>query len=287
MSKARFLPYRTVGELGISWGGWWLERDGVREPLPDLLPGWDYASTDTIGLSIELSGQDILDATGHDSIGLFELVAVVDCPSMLRRFVAKHRLTADQYQQVELRVSLPAGSVAQKIVVSSFMLLADDVEAAARAASRRGSRLAFGPNRTVLLEGDASRFPTEAVSFSALRFEDAPWTVSAVFDGLSDSFMGSVRLLVNEDHELGRAVLAQPVDPQLENRLKLEVLRSLVAVVSIQGLGDDDEYPPDSIGEVVDSMSKLFLNRSLSEAVQLYERNPLKFDRILHAGVSA
>jgi hypothetical protein len=33
-------------------------------------------------------------------------------------------------------------------------------------------------------------------------------------------------------------------------------------------------------------MSKLFLNRSLSEAVQMYERKPLKFDRILHAGVS-
>jgi hypothetical protein len=99
--------------------------------------------------------------------------------------------------------------------------------------------------------------------------------------------MGSVRLLVNEDHELGRAVLAQPVDPQLENRLKLEVLRSLIAVVSTQGLGDDEDFPPDSIGEVVDSMSKLFLNRSLSEAVQMYERSPLKFDRILHAGVSA
>jgi hypothetical protein len=240
-----------------------------------------------VGLIVEVSARDILDATGHDSVGLFELVAVVDCPSMLRRFVAKHRLTRDQHQQVELRVSLPAGSVAQKIVVSSFMLLADDVEAAPRAASRRGSRLAFGPSRTVLLEGDASRFPTEAVSFSALRYEDAPWTVSAVFDGLSDSFMGSVRLLVNEDHELGRAVLTQPVDSQLENRLKLEVLRSLIAVVSTHGLGDDGEFPSDSIGEVLDSMSKLFLNRSLSEAVQMYERNPLKFDRILHAGVSA
>ncbi len=287
MSRVRFLPYRTVGELGISWGGWWLERDGVREPLPDLLPGWDYAATDTVGLIVEISGQDILDATGHDSVGLFELVAVVDCPSMLRRFVVKHRLTRDQHQQVELRISLPAGSVAQKIVVSSFLLLAEDVEAAPRAASRRGSRLAFGPARTVLLEGDASRFPTEAVSFSTLRYEDAPWTVSAVFDGLSDSFMGSVRLLVNEDHELGRAVLTQPVDSHLGNRLKLEVLRSLIAVVSTHGLGDDGEFPPDSIAEVVDSMSKLFLNRSLSEAVQMYERIPLKFDRILHAGVSA
>lgn len=285
MSRARFLPYRTVGQSGVSWGGWWLERNGVREPLLDLLPGWDYSSTDRIGLTVEVNARDLLDATGHHTMELFELVAVADCPSMLRRFVTKHRLTTEQDQALDLTIALPAGSVAQKIVLSSFVLLAEDINAAPRVASRRGSRLASGPQRTVLLEGDASRFPTEAVSFSALRYEGAPWTISAVFDGLDDSFMGSVRLLVNEDHELGRAVLAQPVEHHLERRLKLEVLRSLIGAISANGLGDDDHYPPDSVGEVVDSMSKLFLNRSLSEAVQMYERDPLKLDRILHAGV--
>lgn len=287
MSRARFLPYRTVGEGDIAWGGWWLERDGIREPLPDLLPGWDYASADSVGLTAEIDGGRVLAATGHDSLEQLEVVVIVDCPSMLRRFVARRRLASVPQERVELAVELPPGAVAQKLNVSAYLLLAADADPKPRTATRRGSRLAAGPARTVLLEGDASRFPTEAVSFSELRYEDAPWTISAVFDGLTDSFMGSVRLLINEDHELGRAVLAQPVDPQLEARLKLEVLRSLIALMSAQGLGDETEFPPDSVGEVVDSMSRLFLNRSVSDAVQMYERNPLKFDRLLHAGVGA
>lgn len=287
MNKSRFLPYRTVNDDDIDWGGWWLERDSIREPLPDLLPGWDYASTDRIGITVDFESQRVLDATGHESIDQIELVAVVDCPSMLRRFIARQPLTGSATQHVDLAVELPPGEVAQKVVVSAFMLLAEGVDAGSRIASRRGSRLATGPSRTILLEGDASRFPTEAVSFSALRYEDAPWTISALFETLSDSFMGSVRLLVNEDHELGRAVLAQPVEAQLEMRLKLEVLRSLISVISAVDLGDEDGFPPGSVGEVVDSMSQLFLSRSLSDAIQMYKQKPLKFDRILHAGVSA
>lgn len=287
MSKTRFLPYRTVGEGDIGWGGWWFDRDGIRAPLPDLLPGWDYFAADSVGISPEIDGGRVLAATGHDSLELLEAVLVVDCPSMLRRFVARQRLANVSQQRVELAVELPPGAVAQKLDLSVYLLLAVDAEPKPRIATRRGSRLAAGPPRTVLLEGDASRFPTEAVSFTELHYENAPWTINAVFDGLCDSFMGSVRLLINEDHELGRAVLAQPVDAQLEARLKLEVLRSLVALMSAQGLGDETEFPPDSVGAVVDSMSRLFLNQPVSNAVHMYERNPLKFDRLLHAGVGA
>ncbi|WP_135452762.1 hypothetical protein [Mycobacterium sp. DL99] len=285
MSKTRLLPYRSLVSSNVSWGGWWLERNGLREPLPDLLPGWDYASTDAIGLSVEVTSSTVLEATGLEQIDLIEAVAVADCPAMLRRFVAQKRLSTDDTQTVELSIELPPGEAAQRLELSAFLLLAEDVIPKGRAASRRGSRLCVGPPRNILLEGDASRFPTEAVSFSALHLENAPWTISAVFDDVSDSFMGSVRLLVNEEHELGRALLAPPVEPQLEARLKLEVLRSLVALTSAQEISDDDDFPADSVGQVVDSMCKLFLNRSLHEAIQTYTRNPLKFDRLLFAGV--
>lgn len=287
MSKTRLLPYRTVATGDLAWGGWWLERNGSREPLPDLLPGWDYAASDVIGITVEIESEKVRNATGIDSIDLIEAVVVVDCATMLRRFIARQRLSQADVQKIELSLALPPGEVAHKVELSSYLVLAEDTPPRARTASRRGSRLCAGPTRSVHLEGDASRFPTEAVSFAALRLENAPWTLSAVFDDLSDSFMGSVRLLVNEDHELGRAVLVQPVDPQLEARIKLEVLRSLVALATAHGVAEDDDFPPDSVGEVVESMCQLFLNRSLQETIQTYERNPLKFDRLLHAAVSA
>lgn len=287
MSKLRLLPYRSLAATDVSWGGWWFERDGNREPLPDLLTGWDYASNDIVGLSMEIDSSSVLEATGIEQIELIEAVAVADCPAVLRRFVARERLSSNNIQRIDLPIEVPQGEAAQRLDLSSFLILAEDTPAKPRTASRSGSRLWAGPSISVRLEGDAARFPTEAVSFSALHLENAPWTLSAVFDDVSDSFMGSIRLLVNEDHELGRALLSSPVESQLEARLKLEIFRSLVALASAQGVSEEDEFPQDSVAEVIDSMCRLFLNRSLHEAIRMYERNPLKFDRLLYAGVSA
>lgn len=287
MSRMRLLPYRTLSDDDLAWGGWWFERQGVRAPLPELLPGWDYSSGDRIGITVDIESSRVAAGSEIDEVDRLEVVAVVDCPSTLKRFVQSVRLQPLSTQQVEVAIDLPPGAVAQALDLSALLLLAEDIPPAPRRASRRGSRLANGPERRVLLEGDASRFPTEAVSFKNLNLEHAPWTLNAVFFDLTDSFMGSVRLLVNEDHELGREVLVQDVETVTDARLKLEVLRSLVAVAAAQEVVVDDEYPPDSIGEVIDSMCRVFLNRTIFEAVQSYQRYPIKFDRLLYAGVGA
>lgn len=287
MSRTRLLPYRTLSDDDLGWGGWWFERDGVREPLPDLLPGWDYSSSDRVGITVDIESSRVESASGIDAASRLEVVAVADCPSTLQRFVQRVRLEPRATQQLEIAIDLPPGAVAQMLELSAFLLLAEDIPPVPRTASRLGSRLASGPARRVLLEGDASRFPTEALSFKALNIENAPWTLNAVFIDLTDSFMGSVRLLVNEDHELGRAALAQEVDPAVDSRLKLEVLRTLVGVAASQEIAADEEYPSDSIGDVIDSMCKVFLNLTLLEAVQSYQREPIKFDRVLYAGMSA
>lgn len=284
MAKLRLLPYRSLAPSDISWSGWWFERNGVREPLPDLLPGWDYASTEVIGLSVELSSSLVLGYTGLERPDLIEAVAVADCAATLRRFVARQRLPPDDTQSIELSIELPPGEAAQKLELSAFLVLAEDIPPRKHTASRSGSRLCSGPRRSVLLEGDASRFPTEAVAFSALRLENVPWTISAVFDDMTDSFMGSIRLQINEEHDLGRKLLNPPVDPELEARLKLEVVRSLVALAGANDV-EEEEFPEDSVGAVIDFMCRLFLNRSLHEAIQTYRRDPLKFDRVLYAGV--
>lgn len=286
MSRARLLPYRTLEDHDVAWSGWWYERREVREPLPDLMPGWDYWVSDRIGLNVKIDAATVREKTGLSDISSLEVVALADCPSTLKRFVRRVRLEAEESQDIEVWIDIPAGEAAQRLDVGAFILLADDLQMTPGTAYRAGSRLAVGPSRRVLLEGDASRFPTEAVSFASFNWAEVPWTLNVVFFDLSDSFMGSVRLLVNEDHPLGRAVLSSEVDTVTDSRLKLEVLRTLVGVVAAQEGVENDDYPPESIGEVVGSMCQVFLNRSLAEAVQTYKREPVKFDRLLYAGVA-
>ena len=283
MSRLRLLPYRSLAPCDVSWGEWWLERDGIRSPLPDLLPGWDYASREVIGISVDVTDSAILEKTGLTRLDLIEAVAIADCPATFRRFLARQRLSPKQ--QVDLAVELPPGEIAQRLELSTFLILADDITPVDRVASKRGSRLCSGPTRALLLEGDSSRFPTEVVPFSGIHIEHAPWTISAMFDDLTDSFMGSIRLLVNEEHELGRELLTSPVSPSLETRVKVEVVRSLVAIASMQDVSDDVEFPDDSVGAVIDAMCRRFFNFSIHEAIHVYRQNPLKFDRILYAGV--
>ncbi|MER3405108.1 MAG: hypothetical protein C4289_08055, partial [Chloroflexota bacterium] len=70
--------------------------------------------------------------------------------------------------------------------------------------------------RSVFLEGDAARFPTEVCDFSALSTPDALWylEVDQPLD-IDAAFLGSVRLILNSSHPVVRKMLADPSVPEL------------------------------------------------------------------------
>jgi hypothetical protein len=272
VTSRRLLPYRSINEGDLAWDSWWFEREGIRQPLPTHLPGWDYASQETIGVTVDVNGQAVLGSTGLSSLTTLEIVLVADCPALGRRFVSAEPLTDEPFQRLELAVEIPAGEVASKLELSVHLVLSAAAPRKPRVASAPGARVGWSP-----------RFNLHA----EVNLEEAPWTLSTSFVGLNDSFMGSVRLLINDAHPLGQAVLGAEQDPVAAERLKLDVFRMLVAATSDEALELSSSYDDDSVGAVIASMCELYLRRTHVETAALYREEPLKFERLCYQVISA
>ncbi|HET9896506.1 MAG TPA: hypothetical protein VFQ44_16385 [Streptosporangiaceae bacterium] len=234
---------------------------------------------------MELDEDALLASTGLDSLDDLEILAMADCPSAQRRFVATKSLRDFQRgSTVDVTVQLPPGQVANAVRLSAHLVLARSTpKRGYRVAFLRGSRIDSSEPFTLRLEGDSGRFPTEPVKFSELGLGNAPWTVLTTYDELSDGFLGSVRLLVNTEHPVGKLVLDPKAASRVNGLLHADVMRLLIANVAAHGedAGDFSSYEG-SVGQVLETMCQGFLSMSLRTAAHLYKDDPMRFDLILH-----
>jgi hypothetical protein len=269
----------------VSWHSWWIERDGSRSVLPSALTGWDYASEETVGISVDLNEETLLKSTGLSSVDELEILAMADCPMVQQRFVARESLVGHQPgTTIGTQLRLPRGHVAGSISLSAHLVLArtsqprDD-----QVAYLRGARIHSSVPFTVRLEGTGGRFPTEAVPFSEFNFGNAPWSIACAYGQLSDSFMGSIRLLINTEHPIGRLSLEATAPSWVGRMLRMELIRLLIAEVADQvEATDESSFEEGSIGLVLEQMCRFFLRRSLKAAVHAYRDQPAYFERLLH-----
>ena len=188
-------------------------------------------------------------------------------------------------------VRIPAHSVAEQLNLRAHLVHSGDNE---RSVWRTGARLAETPEHRVRLEGEGSRFPTEAVSFESLGYERALWTLRVSFETLDENFMGAVLLLVNTDHPSGAALLQpdQSLGEVLTAFLRRDILIRLVTAIAAQPdaleawnppPADPEDGPDQSLGSVVDSTCRLLTTFDLKELVSVLNENPERFDRIVQA----
>jgi hypothetical protein len=282
--KTRLFPHRTADPSSVTFGDWWIERNETRSPLPDFLSGWDYASEESVGTSLTIDFDALFASTGHSSPDDLEVLLMADCASAQRRVVARHKLAGyEAVRSAAFSLVLPPGQLAGSVRLSTHLVIARDlIGSDPRIASRRGARLISSKPRSLILEGDGSRFPTEPAAFSELGLPSAPWTLHVSFQDLETSFMGAVRLLVNTEHPIGQMLLDGETTDRVAGLAMADVLRLLVATVATRG--DDVEasnFDEGGVGYVVNSMCVFFLSQGLAASVELYERDPIHFDRLL------
>ena len=222
--------------------------------------------------------------SGLASLDLIQVLVMADCPSAQDRFVASAALSeADGSTQVDLTLRLPAGRVADSVRLSAHLVRSNsDNPGEDRVAHLRGARIHSSEPQLLRLEGDAGRFPTEAVPFSELGLGNASWTILGRYEDLEDGFMGSVRLLINTEHPAGRAAL----DPTQSNRigpvLRADTLRLLIAGAADLFRRDEvEDFDEGSVGAVLDTMCRMFMGQGLRPTVDLYKEDPVRFELVL------
>jgi hypothetical protein len=169
-----------------------------------------------------------------------------------------------------------------------------------QAASRSRGRLA--PYRvgsilwmeayTVLLEGEAARFPVELVEFSRAGIQggaDAGWVLHWYPDDLDAAALGTVRLFLNAEHALiTRAAGGDRADPlvaAVTSAIYFDVARTLVnGALDHEQFDDDGSWPNGSLGFVLQQLlHTLFPSRSIASLRSQRELAGTEFDAMLQA----
>ena len=291
MSKVRVQPHLTASRGSVNWAGWYLVAASERRQLGVLLDGWDYDQAITIGTAPEIDAFELGRSTGLDDLSEVHLIVAVDCPPTSRRFVAHVPLSTYLAAQDRfLGVEVPRGAVALELKMSCHLALMVDRPALGHVASAKGSRLAESPTTRLVLEGDASRFPTEALSFADMRWEPAAWSVRIDLDDMNDAFTGVVRLMLNTDHPVGAALAA--MEPKtygaLGSILRIDIVRSIL-VAAIERVGRrglaDIEFDEDTFGSVAEQMSNDYFGMGLAGVAEMRVSDSGRFERVLQSQV--
>lgn len=292
MTRPISLGYAVPRRDRVKASDWLVVPTGC-EPLsnPSAVPHWHYA-TDLLverTLSVKL---DALRADSHLAAGddVYGLITWISTSTGLQGSSERIRLVEGTN---ELNVSIPG------IEVGGLLKLRSIITAGVRAAARNrdplrprrvGSTL-WSEDLDILLEGDSSRFPTEALNFEAngLGPRNCAWRIEVDTTDLDAPALSALRVVLNTEHPAYHRITENADSPEAEitrQVIAYDVARQLV----VAALSQDDmvasEYERGSIGGVLRSRLSDYFGHEGDEVVPLRQRwvaSPSDIDAELQA----
>jgi hypothetical protein len=225
-----------------------------------MLPDWDPATPLDIAITAELDMGSIQQECGLTTADTLRLAIVWHSAGTGLRGrgdIYDIQGIADTIR-VELGLSIAGALLADRIRVSTQLVLANEPSLRqSNIVARHPGSLLWSEERTVILEGKDSRFPTELITFADSSWlpERAAWFLDWEPDDLHLPVLGHVRLFINADHSsVSRAVTqALPEDEDIRSAIRFDVGRTLI----LTALADDDfvgsykKYDDSSIGAAI------------------------------------
>lgn len=286
MSGVLLLPYATAGLDDVTWGSWSADLgSSAIATLDDRLPGWDYQSSVTFSTRVNVDWDGLKKTIGVDDPEPLRLIAVADCRATSRRLVGERAVRVDGEETV-ISVKAPQGALADSVTLYAALVTTSEIADESREGKLfpAGARIAQSRDLRVVLEGDGSRFPTEAVSFGRLGLEPALWSIRITALDLESSFLGSTRLLVNNDIPQAQALITGE-DGRLLHLLQMDIARQVIGRVS--GLAGEESLQNDweigTVGDMARHLAEDFLGSDLSAIVELKRGDPERFERLLQS----
>ena len=281
MAKLRVFPHRQIGPSAIEFEGWHVRvGQAPQMPVARHLPNFDYSSEMQFGFRARLHLDQIRSSAGIDDQSTLAFYLLVDCESSNVRF--KEVLTVSEGEEFECWLTVPPGQLAAKVKLERGLVL-DELGSSNvwDSPKRRGALLFSDDPCSVQLEGDAPRFPTQAIDFAAEGLpKNAAWKLRISYDDPNQPFNSAVRLLINTRHPAHNVLLAAERNDIFDSALHSDIARQLIATLSRdEQFLAQQEWRDESLGAVVDRLCRHRLPyASAAQAIQRFRQDPTRFD---------
>ena len=266
----RVMPHRVASESSTVFAEPELHVGPNVYSPSDPAATWDYVSEMSVRTTVAVEVTALLHSTGLPSLEGVVALLQVDCLATGSRHIATIPVPSDG-RLSDLAVAIGAHTVAQRLEVTQTLLLdADRPEGEDLAAYRRGSRLLTpSATHTIILEGSASTFPTEAFDFASAGLpQDAAWKLQFEPDSLDEPYLGAVRLLVNSHHPQAVEILSGR--PSLtQSVLFHDVVEQLLVTAAVTFDDVSRDFVADSVGDALNHLAVAYLGVSLGAAMSL------------------
>lgn len=288
-------PYLTATDDCWRLGSWQRLDGAADSDLPDRVDDWDYSVPLSLACSVTVDVprvRDLARLTASDSL---VLIGVWEASSTgIREVGSRHKLPADREGTFDLLLNLDGSRIGGQLTLERQIVLASPGGSRDPLAPRIAGSIVLDERRserkTVILEGEAARFPTEVIDFNQTRIAepDALWLLELDLSDLEQSPLSALRLYVNGSHPAVRRAL---VSADGTGELVRSVLRWDVARCLVQRALDNDDFA-DEWGSFAEGTVGLTLQQLIQRywpgetATSLRARrqsNPSRFDYQLQA----
>ena len=289
MVKIQSFPYIRPAHRQIEVTEWQqIMEDGSGIPLPERLPHWDPGMSIAVSAAVRLNIEQIWQECMLSEEDQLRLVLLWESLGTGLRGRGSAATIQHRYPTSTVEVSgrIDGTQLADQVRFLVHLVLANPGQGSSKLAPHIPGSILWKEERVVLLEGQGPRFPTEFLHFadpSNPLPAGAGWYLEWAPEILEESFMGRVRLFLNEDNKIiTRSVEGHSQeDVLIQGMIRFDIGKTMiVAALSNESFVEGyRHYEDGSVGATIRNMLyTYFPTQTIEGLAGLYRNSAARFE---------
>ncbi|WP_018144857.1 hypothetical protein [Thioalkalivibrio sp. AKL6] len=289
MSEVVAFPFLRPDPGVITAGPWHRELgEDLREPVPEILPHWDYSVDINIGRSLMIDLVDLCRQTQLELDSTFLLNVFLQTGDMpVRRNVFSKTVAADTLDHGEIAIGpirINGDTLQGRIELFTSLAFNHGSRLSRLAPLAPGSRL-WDDRFVIQIEGGGSRMPMESRDFSSFsrQLSDAPWYIHLSANRVEERFASVFRVILNTARPDIYGPLIRGEQP-LTLLFRAEIVRHILMrlLLSEELEFDAGDFPDGSLGAVALSwLATAFPEEDVGQVRQKAMDDPARFESMI------
>lgn len=292
MNSVTTVPWLTASPSEIEVEVWMTENEDGPQILPQRLDGWDAAMNLLLNRTVVIQADAVRRECGI--AGPLRLSAVWWCPgtNLGRPLAIAEILPNDTEITVTLEGIIKGEELSERLILRTLLVLPAGTYAEQLLSACRPGSVLWEDSFEIVLEGTASRFPTEIADFSAMNWPaEAGWRLHWEDDALDAPFGRAVRLYLNETNKavcITATAARAPEHRVISSVIRFDIARSLLThgLCSEEFLQNPSGWPDDSVAGAISRMlEQYFPNDTPQNVAQMLSEDSECFSTNLQAAL--